>query len=186
MKKSSIHGKYDQRIFPSATAKITVLLSMMFLASCLPRGGKEFAEQVFEDIQISRVLAFKETHRTTSTRGYGCTYVVVRLAKDSPRTPPNIHLVSRGYSRNFAELGAWQDTPLPSDIELRDRRNCLIGMAGFPYKPDGIGIDGYGEDIWSILQNPGAWFSIHGSGEHQVMHVYAPEDRLAVRLRFGD
>ncbi|MDA7426717.1 hypothetical protein [Thalassococcus lentus] len=180
------HGKIDQRRFIPILAKFTVMLSMMFLTSCLPRSGRELAEHVFEDIQISRVLAIKRTHRTGKFHAYGCTFVVVRIAEGSPQTPPNIRLMSRGYSQNFAKLGAWRATPVPSDTDLRGRKNCLIGMADFPYKPDGIGIDGYGEEIWDILQHPGAWFSIHGSSEHQVMHIYAPEIRLAVRLRYGD
>lgn len=165
---------------PNVT-KLTAIVSMVMLASCFPGNGKKFAETVFEDIEVSRVLAYKKFH----TSPYGCTFVVVRLAEDPPQKPPNIRLQSYSYRVNFADQGAWRPTPMEPTLDLGFRKSCLTGVES-DGRPEGRGLGGHGRAIWKALQKPNAWFSIHGGSAHQIMHIYAPEERIAVRLRYGD
>jgi len=142
---------------------------------------KRSAQSIFPDMNISRVLKWKPSHGGP----FGCTYLVIRLSQNAAMTPPRVVIPERGYKSRFAKDGAWRPTPVPADVDLNDRGRCLSGWPnGSDF--DGAKLDGYGPKLAEILRLPGAWFSLYGKGEHQVLMIYAPKQRVAMRLRFGD
>ena len=160
--------------------RFVLLCAALGLTACYNVGGRENAHALFPDLTISDVLAYKSSF---SKSGYGCTYVVLRLEHDPATAPPIVVLQESGYATNFAKLGAWQQTPVSEGVELAEREYCLTG---WPEKVEGAGLEGYGAQIAKILMQPDAWFSVYGSAEHKVFMVYAPQERIAIRLRWGD
>jgi len=150
----------------------------MLVASCTRETGAEFARTLFPELEFERVLAAKLRHKG----GHGCTYVVLRLPQDVETEPPVV--VPQWAAHSFEQEGAWRPTPVVESRKvLGPRQSCLVGD---PYNLDGAGIDGYGQDILDLITSRGAWVSIHGRGEGQVLMLYAPDARLAFHLRYGD
>jgi len=136
-----------------------------------------FAKTKLPHIEFEKVLADKQSF----LRGYGCVYAVVELPAQSPKTKPKSQNVD------------WLPTPIPKHILnpsqfVNGREICMnsdvkeFGEDGLP----GAGLDGYGEAFLRIVRNEGAWAQVYGGSESQILTVYAPNERLAMYLRFGD
>ena len=146
----------------------------MLVASCTRETGAEFARTVFPELEFDGVLASKLRHKG----GHGCTYVVLRLRQDAGTEPPTV--VPQWAAHNFEQEGAWRRSP----VEVPGARmSCLVDDSD---RLDGAQIEGYGPEILKLITMPGAWVSIYGRGEGQVLMLYAPDARLAFHLRFGD
>ncbi|WP_299030667.1 hypothetical protein [uncultured Sulfitobacter sp.] len=160
-------------------ARLLALLLMcgVILVNCGSGGGAEFARALFPDLEFKSVLAQKLRH----TGGFGCTYVLLELPEDAPQEPPRV--VPQWRTTSYELDGAWKRTPLLDKRELNGRGSCLTGD---DYYLDGARIDGFGPDILSLIMSPGAWYSIYGRGEGQILMVYAPDAQRALHIRYGD
>ena len=76
---------------------------------------------------------------------------------------------------DFQFGGDWQEIPA---VELNPDTRDAIGDCR-KYWPDTLG-----EEIATAMASSGAWYFRSGSGE--TVYLYAPEQRLAARVRFGD
>lgn len=159
-------------------AAAPVAAALVTLSACSSETGEEFAHKLFPDLEFEQVLAAKLRHKG----GHGCTYIVLKLPQDADAKPPDV--APQWAAGSFERDGAWRPTPvIDSRKELGPRQSCLVGD---PYQLDGARIDGYGQEILDLIRSQGAWVSIHGRGEGQVMMLYAPDARLAFHLRYGD
>lgn len=159
-------------------AKVTACLALLgMLVGCVPEKGEDFARALFPDLVFERVLTSKLRH----SGGHGCTYVLLELPETAPQVPPRV--VPQWGVRGFAAVGSWTPTPITDKKLLNARGVCLTGDGD---QFDGAGIDGFGADIMSVINSDGAWYSLYGSGEGQILMVYAADARLAFHLRWGD
>lgn len=158
---------------------LAALLSAVTLTlmGCSSETGKEFARALFPDLEFSRVLASK----LRQSGGHGCTYVVLELPENAPQSPPKVVPQWRGQS--YAREGEWRPTPVVDRRQLDARVYCLTGDQD---RIDGAQIDGYGAGLMALLLSEGAWVSVYGSGEGQILMLYAPAARRALHLRYGD
>ena len=155
--------------------KYTILL-MAVLGNCHGEAPDIHAKKKLPDVDYEEILAIKQFFYGTA---YGCTYVVVRLSDNATQEPP----AYKGRS--------WRRTPLDTVTLAHEsnwhpgREGCLRD-AGRGNDLDGAGLEGFAEKAREIISKPGAWVRIYGSPEHQVLQLYAPRERLALYMRFGD
>lgn len=149
------------------------------LLGCDAQSGEDYAKRVFPELVFDEVLAYKSRGRPS----YNCTYLVLRLPQRSLPAPPRVQLPDLAVYDDLIRAGLWHKTADPRSLELSARHQCLVGN---PAKIDGAGVAGFSVALTEILQQPDAWFASYGGVEGQHLLIYAPEQRLAAVLRFGD
>jgi len=147
-----------------SSRSLTLATHLAVVAACIPVSGEEYARRHLPKIEFTEVLAQKQSYWDA----YGCTYVVVRLAADSPDAPPTYEGV------------LWQPTPVAPGLPNDRRMECLTNK---PNGWTGSGLDGYGNRVFESLQIPGAWAARFGGSESQILLVYAPAAGIASYLR---
>ncbi len=157
-------------------AKFWVLIfDISLLSGCLSLSADQFAQSIFVDLAYTKVLAFKSRIKTP----HGCSYLVLELPEDTEVAPPVP--VFPDYVGPSERV--WASTLDAQNVEINSRHPCLILE---PEKFDWAGVAGFSSQITTILKQQGAWFVRSGGVEGIELVVYAPQDRLAVYLRFGD
>lgn len=133
-----------------------------------------YATELFGNIlPVSEVLASRKWHARDS-EPWDCTYAIVRLTGDLPDKPP-----TRDWDNTlgwrYAYGGNWQASPAaPLGNNTRD-------ALGFCTKYWSLEVL---EELKTALYSSGAWFDRDRVGE--TLFLYAPKQRLAARIRFGD
>lgn len=137
------------------------------------------AEAFFGPLPVARVQAYQKLHNGP----YGCTYVLLKLKNSAPTDPPKLTVSRWGPWQSLEDDGTWRKTPAKFPEDVLSAEYCLTGD---PDKMDGVGIDGFADEILQILQGEEAWVSYFGGGEGQYMALYSAKHRMALRLRWGD
>lgn len=149
------------------------------LLGCDAQSAEDYANWIFPELGFDGVLA----HKSWTKPSYGCTYLVLRLPEQSASAPPRVQFPDLAVYDDLIRAGLWHSTADPRGRELSARHQCLVGT---PAKVDGAGVAGFAAQLAEALQQPDAWFASYGGVEDQTLLIYAPEQRLAAVLRFGD
>ena len=140
----------------------------------------------FQGIPFTSVLATDQAH----LGAYGCTYSVVDLPETARSEPPRLSDLSSIHEWAAKSQTRWQPTPLRGSNEIEVLVGCLIGDARGTDRNGfftGFGLGGYGKAAWDALNRPGNWVLVEKpSAEQQKMLFYAPQDRMALYVRWGD
>ena len=158
--------------------KVMFFIITFFLSGCGSNGGEQFVYATFLGINISSMLAFKETDNLK----WGCTYAIAKLGINPSETPPRINLSGDILSKRLAKPEMWKPTPKTPEIKLGRSELCLNRDLHKIYGGDA---GGYGKQIWSILESPNALYAEQSHESTSILYVYAPEERLVVWLRYG-
>ncbi len=133
-----------------------------------------YAMEYFEGIlPVAEILESRKWH-AKNAEPWDCTYAIARLTSEAPEHPPlRPYRNELGWQYEFG--GDWAVTPAP---ELRDTTRNAVAFCA-KYWPRDLAIE-----LHSALAAPGAWFVRDAVGE--TLFIYAPKQRLAARIRFGD
>lgn len=132
-----------------------------------------YASELFEGLlPVEEILATRKWH-VRGAEPWDCTFAIARLSEDMPATPPSREEGKLGWRYQFG--GNWKQTPAP---KLRSTtRDALAFCSKYWPRP-------LANELKSALSTHGAWFDRDGVGE--TLFIYAPKQRLAARVRFGD
>ncbi|MCG7622379.1 hypothetical protein MHM97_03275 [Epibacterium sp. Ofav1-8] len=133
-----------------------------------------YAEELFSGLlPVEQVLQSRKWHRR-GAEPWDCTYAIVRLQAPVPDQPPTREWQNDlGWQYQFG--GDWSPTPAaPLKATTRD----ALEFCG-KYWPT---------ELYTALKyardSAGSWFDRDRIGE--TLYLYAPRQRLAARIRFGD
>ena len=143
-----------------------------------PAPSLAYAFHVFGGLlPLDRTLAEQEWH-PWPWQGLDCTVVVVALGDGAPAAPPTRGRDAAGPRDTFG--GDWTPTPAPATAMLDGAWLEPLDLCAEP-----IG-EALAARLARALARPGAWVAREGCCQDWLMSVYAPADRLAARIRFGD
>lgn len=133
-----------------------------------------YAAELFAGLApVDEILASRKYHQKGS-EPWDCTYAIARLGPDAPVIPPT-RAWDNELGWQYAFGGEWKGTPaLPL---ARNARDAFGFCEKYWSKP-------LAKELDKAMANAGAWYSRSGSSE--LVFLYAPEQRLAARVRFGD
>lgn len=133
-----------------------------------------YAAQFFDGIlPVEDVLASRKWH-SHEAESWDCTYAIARLSPNRPEVPPSRPRINDlGWQYQFG--GNWIQTPMPL---LSDNMRDAISFCE-KYWPQTLS-----DEIRGILGSFDAWYIRDPIGE--TIFLYAPQQRLALRVRFGD
>ena len=139
-----------------------------------------FAAHFFEELlPVTEVLQSRRHHPRGET--WGCTYAIARIGDPLPLHPPSRDLRERPVDPNdqtpwdFHFGGDWLETPAAA---LGANTKDSIGFCQINW-PETLQ-----QEMRDAMATPGAWYMRDVSRE--TLFLYAPEQRLAARVRFGD
>lgn len=133
-----------------------------------------YAADLFEGLVLVEKILETRKYHGRDAEPWDCTYAIARLTEDAPLTPPTrAYDNPLGWQYEFG--GDWLPTPA---APLRDTTRNAVAFCA-QYWPVALG-----REIETALAGPGAWYSRDAVGE--TVYLYAPKQRLAARIRFGD
>ncbi|MBO9477358.1 hypothetical protein J7382_07420 [Shimia sp. R11_0] len=133
-----------------------------------------YAMRLFEDlVPVAEVLATRRYHHR-GAEAWDCSFAVVRIADGAPEVPPS-RAWDSGMGWQFAFGGDWKPTPSPA---LGNSTRNALGFCSHDFSKELVA------ELQRIMTTTGAWYSRDRVGE--TLYIYAPEPRLAARIRFGD
>ncbi|MEM6386485.1 MAG: hypothetical protein AAF718_09645 [Pseudomonadota bacterium] len=124
-----------------------------------------FANAYFQTrVPVETVLASRRWHRLGS-EPWDCTYAIVDLTADAPEFP-----------ETWGDAARWSETPAPP---LGITTRGALEFCGSKYWSAEVQTR-----LARALSNPGSYFTRNGSG--QDLWIYAPNNRIAAKIRYGD
>ena len=132
-----------------------------------PRYAQRYFDGLFE---YSEVL---ESRYWGHAGSWSCTYAIVRLENEPPPNPSERTRSEKGW--RYAWGGNWSPTPAP---ELGSTTRDALESCGSEWET------GVYEELAFALGSDGAFFARDGVGE--TVMIYAPEQRIAAYVRYGD
>ncbi len=133
-----------------------------------------YATELFGSFMpVSDVLASRKWHARDS-EPWDCTYAIVTLAGEQPHNPPTRERDNAlGWMYTYG--GNWQASPA---APLGENHRDALDFCSKYWSPELL------DTLKTALYSSGAWFARDRVGE--TLFLYAPKQRLAARIRFGD
>ncbi|WP_188569638.1 hypothetical protein [Cribrihabitans marinus] len=133
-----------------------------------------YATELFANLlPVEEILATRKWHPRGAGLDWDCTYAIARLKDSRPEEPPTRGRAELGWRYQFG--GNWRPTPAP---KLGDTtRDALSFCSRYWSGP-------LAEELNAALKSPGSWFDRGAVGA--TLFIYAPDQRLAARIRFDD
>ncbi|WP_317960112.1 hypothetical protein [Phaeobacter inhibens] len=133
-----------------------------------------YAIELFDGLlPVEKVLETRKWH-AKGAEPWDCTYAIVRLKDVLPAEPPTRSWRNeRGWQYRFG--GDWQRTPA---APLGPNTRNAIQFCSKYWKDELVA------EMQAVLHSDDAWYSQGRVGE--TLFIYAPQGRLAARIRFGD
>lgn len=139
-----------------------------------------FATHFFEGLlPVAEVLQSRRYNPRGET--WGCTYAIVRIGDPMPLHPPSRDLRERPVDPkdlipwDFHFGGDWRETPAAA---LGPNIKDSIGFCQIDWPETLV------QEMRDALATPGGWYVRDVLSE--TVYLYAPKQRLAARVRFGD
>ncbi len=151
---------------------LPVLLYLGWHAKIALIDNPHYADAVFAPILSDyTVLASRAYHRLGG-EGWDCTYAIVTLPTDAPAMPPE-PLGDANWHLRFG--GDWRPTPAPP---LGDTTRDALDFCARYFDA------GTNATLARAIADPEGWYTRDLVGE--TLSLYAPQARIAARIRFGD
>lgn len=134
-----------------------------------------FAAHVFDGVvPVETIIASRKWHRI-GAEPWDCTFAIATLAEGAPVEPPEDTRADPGWRFRFGGIWPWRPTPAPP---LGDTTRDALAVCR-SYWSDEIG-----RTLDHAMSTSGAWYARDPVGE--TVFLYAPDIRLAARIRYGD